>query len=95
MVRAMTIQDIQKLVAAAFGVTVCDLLSDRRRQAAQRQVAMWLCRHTTPCSLPTIGRAFSRDHTTVEYAIKRVDQRMAHDAEFAGTILQLLGRAAA
>lgn len=89
----MTIPDIQKLVAARFGVSLSDLLSDRRRQAAQRQVAMWLCRHVTPCSLPTIGRAFSRDHTTVEHAIKRVDQRMAHDAEFAGTILQLLGRA--
>ena len=87
----MTISQIQVAVAERFGVAVSDLVSDRRLTARERQVAMWLCRHRTPCSLPAIGLAFGRDHTTVHHAIRRVDERMAADAAFAGTVNDLLG----
>jgi chromosomal replication initiator protein len=89
----MTIHDIQRLVAQRFGVTVLDLVSARRgkTQARPRQVAMWLSRHTTPHSLPQIGREFGhRDHTTVIQAIRRVDERMAADVGFASAVRQLL-----
>jgi chromosomal replication initiator protein len=90
---SVTIHDIQRIVAQRFGVTVLDLVSARRgrEQARPRQVAMWLSRHTTLHSLPEIGRAFGdRDHSTVIQAIRRVDERMAADADFAGTVWTIL-----
>ena len=90
---SVTIHDIQSLVAQRFGVTVLDLVSDRRgrAQARPRQVAMWLARHTTTHSLPAIGRAFGdRDHSTVIQAIRRVEERMAADVGFSRTVWDLL-----
>jgi chromosomal replication initiator protein len=90
----MTITEIQRLVAERFGVTMCDLMSRRRgrAQARPRQVAMWLARHTTPCSLPEIGRWFERDHSTVMHAIERVDERMAAEPVFATRVWGLLAQ---
>ena len=41
--------------------------------AEARQVAMYLIRKLTNLSLPDIGREFSKDHTTVLYAIRKVE----------------------
>lgn len=38
-----------------------------------RQVAFAVCRRITGASLPTIGREFRRDHTTVMHGIQRVE----------------------
>ncbi len=84
-----TICTIQSLVAARFGISVLDLTSRRRmrRIARPRQVAMWLARHTTPCSLPEIGRAFGgRDHTTVMAALWRVEELCIADPVFADVV---------
>jgi len=92
-----SIPDIQSAVADTFGLTVLDLLSRRRARAVSRprQVAMWLCRHTTLHSLPEIGRAFGdRDHTTVMHAISRVDELMAADPVFAARVRQSMGEVA-
>ncbi len=86
-----TICAIQTVVAGQFGMTVLDLLSRRgaRAIARPRQVAMWVCRHSTLASLPEIGRAFGgRDHTTVMAAIARVDALMAADPAFAALVRQ-------
>jgi chromosomal replication initiation ATPase DnaA len=77
-----TISEIQALVGARHLLCVSDLLSRRRARwvARPRQLAMWLSRHLTPCSLPEIGHAFDRDHTTVMHGIARTDARMADPA---------------
>ena len=70
---------IQSHVAEHFGVSVGALTSDRRQRriAWPRHVAMYLCRRHTPLSLPRIGRAFrKRDHTTVMYAVDKVEAAM-------------------
>ena len=41
--------------------------------AEARQVAMYLIRKLTNLSLPDIGREFARDHSTVLYAIRKVE----------------------
>ncbi len=41
--------------------------------AEARQVAMYLIRKLTNLSLPDIGKEFNRDHTTVLYAIRKVE----------------------
>jgi chromosomal replication initiator protein len=87
-----TILQIQALVCVRHRLCARDLLSRRRsvRVARPRQVAMWLARHITPCSLPEIGRAFNRDHTTVMHAIDRVAELMRADTRFTDEVLGLL-----
>lgn len=87
-----TIVAIQALVAERHRVCLRDLLSRRRSRslALPRHLAIWLARHITPCSLPEIGRAFDRDHTTVMHAIARVDRLMVEDSMFTDWVLGLL-----
>ena len=44
--------------------------------AEARQVAMYLVRKLTNLSLPDIGNEFSRDHSTVHYAINKVEMEL-------------------
>jgi len=73
------IADIQRAVAAAAGIDVADMLSERRarRVARPRQLAMWMAAKLTGYSTPRIGMMFARDHTTVLHALRCVNERMA------------------
>ena len=65
--RLMTIEQIQKTVAAYYKIRVSDLLSSKRDRkiAYPRHIAMALSKELTNHSLPSIGDAFGgRDHTT-------------------------------
>ncbi len=73
--RRITIDSIQKTVAAYYKIRVADLLSKRKTRsvARPRQVAMALAKELTRYSLPEIGDRFGgRDHTTVLHACRRV-----------------------
>ena len=73
--KLVTIENIQRTVAAYFKVRVADLHSKRRSRSITRprQIAMALARELTSHSLPEIGDAFGgRDHTTVIHACRRV-----------------------
>ena len=52
-----------------------ELLSKRRLNATERHIAMYLSVRLLGCSYPEVGRAFGRDHTTVMYAVKKLDKR--------------------
>lgn len=83
--RRVTIEEIQKRVAAHWGIRLTDMTSARRSRnvARPRQVAMYLAKQCTERSLPEIGRMFgNRDHTTVMHAVERVTQLMGDDPEF-------------
>ena len=72
----MTIEDIQKRVAAHFNVRLADMFSERRSRsvARPRQIAMYLAKQLTQRSPPEIGRKFGgRDHTTVMHAVRKVE----------------------
>ncbi len=81
--RAQTVEDIQERVAEAFGVPLAELRSTSRTPAVAwaRQVAMYLARELTDATLPAIGRAFGRNHTTVLHACRRTAERIAADRE--------------
>jgi chromosomal replication initiator protein len=83
------IADIQRRVAEHFGLTVEEMLSDRRRPARPRQVAYYLCRELTPSSLPQIGRAFQRDHTTIYAGIITIERLIRSDATAARVVWAL------
>lgn len=92
--RRVTIEDIQKKVSGHFNIKVSDMHSARRSRtvARPRQIAMYLAKKLTSKSLPEIGRKFGgKDHTTVMHAVKRIEELMGADKEFAHDV-ELLSR---
>ena len=77
-------RDILEAVARANGLTAADLVgrSTRRAVAAPRAEVILRMRNEVtvlgrPPSLPQIGRWMNRDHTTVLYAIAKLESAMA------------------
>jgi chromosomal replication initiator protein len=71
-----SVRDIQKATAQHFNISVTDLLSNKksRKFAYPRQMAMYLTRVLTDLSFTDIGKAFgNKDHSTVIYSVKRID----------------------
>jgi len=89
--RTISIQEIQTIVAENFSITTEELGSASRaaRVAWPRQLAMYLAREHTAQSLPAIGRAFGRDHTTVMHACRRTAERIRTDPSAAQTADEL------
>lgn len=63
-----------------------------RALAQSRQIAMYLCRELTDLSLPKIGQAFGRDHTTVMYAQRKILSEMAERREVFDHVKELTTR---
>ena len=84
----LSIEDIQKSVAEYYNIKLIDLKSTRRdrRIARPRQIAMYLSKQLTTKSLPEIGLAFDRDHTTIIHAIRTIDDLMVSDADVASDV---------
>ena len=82
--KRVTIDEIQKKVAEHFNIRIADMHSARRARAVARprQIAMYLSKQLTARSLPEIGRKFSRDHTTVMHACKKIEELCANDRAF-------------
>ncbi len=78
-------------VAAAFGVSEKELLGPSRLRSVMRprQVAMYLARELTGLSLPRLGAAFGRDHTTVLHACRKVAAEIEDDAALANKVSDL------
>lgn len=88
----MSVADIQRLVAASYGLTVAELkgASQQHRIAHPRQLAMWLARRHTGRSAAEIGRLFGdRDHTTVLHAFRAVDARLERSETFKADVALL------
>ena len=81
---ALTIEDIQKVVANKFQVKVSDLKSaSRTRQfATPRQIAMFLSKKLVGASFPEIGSRFGgKDHSTVIHAFRKIERLLKEDEE--------------
>lgn len=67
-----------------YGLLPTDLIGPRRdvHIVRARHEAIWLARQRfdPPLSLPQIGRAFHRDHTTILHAIRKVDRERSFKA---------------
>ncbi|OSM00466.1 putative chromosomal replication initiator protein DnaA [Magnetofaba australis IT-1] len=87
-----TIERIQETVANYFKITQADLRGTKKSRlySHPRQVAMYLCKQLTRHSYPEIGHRFGgRDHTTVLYAVDKIDKKRNDDAELAETLATL------
>jgi chromosomal replication initiator protein len=79
--RPVDIETIQREVARFYKVAVEELRQDRRTKqlAHARQVAMYLSRKLTKSSYPEIGTRFSKDHSTVISAVRKVEKQRETD----------------
>ncbi|HEY7786817.1 MAG TPA: helix-turn-helix domain-containing protein, partial [Pyrinomonadaceae bacterium] len=85
----ITIQQIQKAVAASFRISVDELVSknNARQISVPRQVAMFLCKRLTKHSYPEIGRAFGgKHHTTVIHSVEKIEKLVASDTGLQKTV---------
>ena len=85
---------IMAATAEYFETTVEELRGPgkTRALAQARQIAMYLCRELTDLSLPRIGEAFGRDHTTVMYAERKIRDGMAERREIFDHVKELTTR---
>ena len=82
---------IMAATADYFDTTVEELRGPGKTRplAQSRQIAMYLCRELTDLSLPKIGQAFGRDHTTVMYAERKIRAEMAERREVFDQVKEL------
>jgi chromosomal replication initiator protein len=91
--RVITVDVIQKKVAAFNNVKISDMKSKKKNKNVilPRHGAMFLTRKLTDLSLPEIGRHFGgRDHTTVLHAIQKVDNLVQTDEDYQASIESLI-----
>ncbi|WP_456407845.1 chromosomal replication initiator protein DnaA [Thiolapillus sp.] len=91
--KVITIENIQKIVADYYKIRASDMLSKNRSRtiARPRQIAMALAKDLTNHSLPEIGNAFGgKDHTTVLYATRKVNELKEADSRIAEDYKNLL-----
>ncbi|WP_282776894.1 chromosomal replication initiator protein DnaA [Nocardia sp. CC201C] len=90
----ITAATIMAVTAEYFNTTLEELTGPgKARPLAQaRQIAMYLCRELTDLSLPKIGQAFGRDHTTVMYAEKKVRKEMTERRRVYDQVQELTAR---
>lgn len=75
-----------------FRISEVEFLSGRRDKGIvkARIAASWIAREFTLHSFPTIGRAYSRDHTTIIYSISQAEKKMEEDPAFCESIIKIM-----
>jgi len=75
---AVTLGDIEAVVATYFGITPADIHSSRRTRTVSlaRHLAMFLARHHTRMSFPEIGRFMGKSHSSAVLAVQRMDEML-------------------
>ena len=85
----ITVERIINEVARTMTVTPEDIRSTKRSApiSQARQVAAYVVRSITGLPMKAIGEEFgTRDHSTIVYAIQKVESRMAKDSSFKGMV---------
>jgi chromosomal replication initiator protein len=90
---AVTVEGIQKHIANYYNLKVSELKS--RNNSPQisfpRQVAMYICKQMTACSLPEIGKRFGgKHHSTVIHAVNKIEHKRMREKEFDQLMQSLL-----
>jgi chromosomal replication initiator protein len=88
----LTVEEIQRIVSDYYDIPNDLLRAKTRKQEVviARQVAMFLAKDLTNCSLKTIGLNFGgRDHSTVIHAYQTVEEQIKIDPKFRVSIDQI------
>jgi len=81
--------------AEYYGISMDELTGPSRSRVyvTARQIAMYLCRQLTDLSLPKIGEHFGgKDHTTVMYAVKKIEEQMGQRRQTYNQVNEIHGR---
>lgn len=93
--RPIAVADVVNLVSTEFSIAARELTGKGRAQTVSqpRQICMYLLRQVTDLSYEEIGGYFGdRDHTTVLYAVKRMERRTKEDRMFRDLVHKLMSR---
>ncbi|MFV0286859.1 MAG: chromosomal replication initiator protein DnaA [Demequina sp.] len=91
----ITASSIIGTTADYFGISMDELTGTSRSRVyvTARQIAMYLCRQLTDLSLPKIGEHFGgKDHTTVMYAVKKVEDQIAQRRQMYNQVNEIHAR---
>ncbi|HCB99905.1 MAG TPA: chromosomal replication initiator protein DnaA [Ruminococcaceae bacterium] len=89
----ITVDHIIEEVSRTFGVAIEDIKGKMRsgNTSIARQVSMYIIREITQMSTSSIGEKFNgRDHSTVVYAIQKVEEDMKHKPHLKATIEDII-----
>ncbi|MBQ3259406.1 MAG: chromosomal replication initiator protein DnaA [Clostridia bacterium] len=89
----VTVDRIITEVARTMSVSPEDVRSDKRSASisAARQVAQYVVRSVTGLTMKEIGKEFGlRDHSTVVYAIQKVEEKMEENTVFKGLVKDII-----
>lgn len=84
--KKVTMDEIIKKTCEYYKIRHVDIISQNRQRAIARprQMAMYLCKRLTQRSLPEIGKKFGgRDHTTILYGVRKIEELMQIDSQIA------------
>jgi len=91
--KPITIESIQRIVGKYYKIKEGVIRGKKRVRsiAFPRQVAMYLCRELTDTSFPDIGNKFGgKDHTTVMYAWKKINEQKERDDNLKNDLNELI-----
>jgi chromosomal replication initiator protein len=91
--KPVTTDLIQKILCEHFALKLADMKAKKRTKeiALPRQIAMYLSKQLTGLSLSDIGKNFGgKDHATVIYACKQIEEKRTKDEAFNRMIENLL-----
>lgn len=89
----ITVEKIISEVARTFEVSAEDIKSKKRMQTISnaRQAAIYIVREITQMSLESIGETFGgRDHSTVVYAIGKIEKDMKSNPTYKAMIMDII-----
>lgn len=77
----VTIEKILNEVARTYNVMPADIRGKKRNATVSmaRQMTMYIIREVTGMSMEAIGQEFQRDHSTVVYSIKTMEENISKD----------------
>jgi len=91
--KPITVELIQKTISKYYKLKEGIIRGKKRVRfiAFPRQIAMYLCRELTDTSFPNIGKEFGgKDHTTVMYAWKKINEQKEKDENLTNDLRELI-----
>lgn len=88
----VVIDNILEKVSFTFGVSPEQIKSEKRDANinSARQAAMYIIREITNLSQDEVGKVFGRNHSTVNSALKNVQQKMSSDSKYKSLINEII-----
>ena len=83
---------IIKMVSQKYGIDEKDILSEKRASniSQSRHICIYIMRKVLELSYPTIGKVFSKDHTTMMSSYKRIEKEIKNNSAFEIEINELI-----